>query len=118
MRALSILFGAILLTLIGTQASAAHPAALCPWLHQRAPASSSVADENRQPAHSPSSYTCRIVTGYGTAIGRGTTALQAKENAREICGSKIIDQYYAQRGQINADVEDDLALACVNLECQ
>jgi hypothetical protein len=117
MRVLSILFGAILLTLIGTRASAAQPAALCPWLHQRAPASAT-AQENRQPAHSPSSYTCRIVTGYGTAIGRGSTALQAKENAREICGSKIIDQYYAQRGQIGADVEDDLALACVNLECQ
>lgn len=64
------------------------------------------------------SFSCRIVTGYGTAIGKGSSKLQAKENAREICGSKMIDDYFARRGNIDPDVVDDLALACVNLECQ
>jgi hypothetical protein len=62
--------------------------------------------------------TCKIVTGYGTAIGRGKTHAQAQEEARLICGSKLIDQYFAQRREIADDTKDDLALACVNLECQ
>jgi hypothetical protein len=61
--------------------------------------------------------TCTISTGYGTAIGKGETKKEALANAREICGEKIIDQYFAQRRQIAADATDDLALACVNLEC-
>lgn len=61
---------------------------------------------------------CTIATGYGTAIGKGETKREALANAREICGEKIIDQYFAQRRAIAADVTDDLALACVNLECQ
>lgn len=63
-------------------------------------------------------HTCRIVTGYGTAIGKGSTHLAAKEKAREVCGTAMIDDYLARRGNISADVVDDLALACVNLECQ
>jgi len=63
------------------------------------------------------SHTCKIVTGYGTAIGRGSSKLKAKENAREICGSKLIDDYFARRGRIDPEVEDDLILACVNIEC-
>jgi hypothetical protein len=60
---------------------------------------------------------CTISTGYGTAIGKGETKKDALANAREICGEKIIDQYFAQRRSIAADVTDDLALACVNKEC-
>jgi hypothetical protein len=62
--------------------------------------------------------TCKIVTGYGTAIGRGKTHAQAQEEARLICGTKLIDQYFAQRREIADDAKDDLALACVNLDCQ
>lgn len=62
-------------------------------------------------------HTCRIVTGYGTAIGRGSSKLAAKENAREICGTQLIDDYFARRGKIDPDVKDDLVLACVNKEC-
>lgn len=62
-----------------------------------------------------SSYTCRLVTGYGTAIGKGSSKLKAKEAAMEICGSKLIDDYYARRGKIDPDAE--LELACINLEC-
>lgn len=94
MRALTLIFSALLLTLIATEVSA---------------------KEAREPARA---YSCKIVTGYGTAIGRGSSQLAAKENAREICGSKLIDQYFAQRGKISDDAADDLALACVNLECQ
>lgn len=61
---------------------------------------------------------CKIVTGYGTVIGRGPTLTKARENARLACGSAMIDQYTAQRGNIPDDVKDDLVLACVNLECQ
>jgi hypothetical protein len=89
MRTLSLFISALILTFMATEVSAA-----------------------------PSTYTCRIQTGYGTAIGSGSTPLAAKQAARETCGSKIIDQYFAQRGRIPADVEDDLVLACVNLECQ
>lgn len=89
MRTLTLILGAVLLTLISTQVLAA---------------------ENRA--------TCRIVTGYGTAIGHGKNIKDAKEEARLICGTKLIDQYFAQRREIAEDTKDDLALACVNLECQ
>ena len=69
-------------------------------------------------AEKSSVETCRIVTGYGTAIGRGNTRSQALEEARMVCGTRMIDQYFAQRREIADDVKDDLALACVNLECQ
>jgi hypothetical protein len=62
-----------------------------------------------------SSHTCRLVTGYGTAIGKGSSKLKAKEAAMEICGSKLIDDYYARRGKV--DPEAELELACINLEC-
>lgn len=94
MRYIAFFIATILVTLIATEVSAA---------------------ENREPAQS---YTCRIVTGYGTSIGRGSSQLKAKEVAREVCGSKIIDQYVAQRGHIDPSVVDDLVLSCVNLECQ
>lgn len=94
MRALALIFSALILTLIATEVSAA---------------------ESREPART---YSCKIVTGYGTAFGRGSSQLAAKENAREVCGSKMIDQYFAQRGNISPDVADDLALACINKECE
>lgn len=72
----------------------------------------------RAPASEGKSYSCRIVTGYGTAIGRGKTKLKAKEVAREICGEKIIDSYIAQRGSIPDEVIGDLTTACINEECQ
>lgn len=94
MRTLALLLSAILLTLITTRVSAGE-------------------------AKSKSSQTtCKIVTGYGTAIGHGKSLKDAKEEARLICGTKLIDQYFAQRQQIPEDTKDDLALACVNLECQ
>ncbi len=92
MRTLTISLSAILTVLICTEVSA--------W--------------ERQP--STKEYTCRIVTGYGTAIGQGHTPLEARENAQLICGSKLIEDYYARRGNIDPDA--DLELACVNLECQ
>lgn len=61
-------------------------------------------------------YTCRLVTGYGTAIGQGRSANEAEENARMICGTKIIDDYYARRGNIDSNA--DLELACINLKCE
>ncbi len=74
---------------------------------------------HRKPAsEGQSSYTCRIVTGYGTSIGRGETPLKAQEQAWETCGQQMIDQYMAQRGDIPEDVIDDLTTACVNLKCQ
>ena len=94
MRILSILFSAILLVFISSKVSAAPT------------------------GHSGARKTCRIVTGYGTAIGYGSTALEAKEQARLNCGTNMIDQYVAQRQNIPESAKDDLALACVNLECQ
>jgi hypothetical protein len=87
MRTLTLLLGALILTLITTQVSA-------------------------------ETFSCKIVTGYGTAIATGHTKLEAKAKARELCGSKMIDQYAAQRGSIPDSAVDDLALACVNLDCQ
>ncbi len=94
MRTFSILVAAVLLILIASRATAA----------------TNVAPKRNA--------TCRIVTGYGTAIGHGATMREAKEQARLNCGTQLIDQYFAQRRSVAADVEDDLALACVNLECQ
>lgn len=68
-------------------------------------------------ASTPAKHTCRILTGYGEASGKGTSMREATENARLDCGTRLIDDYLARRGSIPADVEDDLALACVNLEC-
>lgn len=62
--------------------------------------------------------TCKLVTGYGTAIGRGETKAEALENARLTCGTKLIDQYFAQRRDIPEDAVGDLSTACVNLSCQ
>ena len=94
MRIFSLIVAALLMTLIATEVSAAP---------ERVPSSS---------------YTCKIVTGYGTAIGSGRSKLAAKEAARELCGTKLIDDYLARRGRIDKDAEEDLALACVNLECE
>lgn len=90
MRTLMILASALVLTLITTRVSAATSGRL---------------------------ISCKIVTGYGTAIGYGKTKLEAKENARLKCGTTLIDQYFAQRRDIPKSAEDDLALACVNKEC-
>lgn len=62
-----------------------------------------------------SSFTCKLVTGYGTAIGRGSSKTKAKEAAMEACGTAMINDYYARRGKI--DPEAELELACINLEC-
>jgi len=62
-------------------------------------------------------HTCKIETGYGTAIGFGESQRKATENAREICGEKMMDAYIAQRGRIPADAEDDIIDLCVNKDC-
>lgn len=72
----------------------------------------------RGPASEGKKFSCRIVTGYGTAIGRGESKLQAKEVAREICGEKMIDSYIAQRGSIPDEVIGDLTTVCINKECE
>lgn len=96
MRTFTLVLSAILLTLISTRVLAA---------------------TDSKAAHSKV-QTCRIVTGYGTAIGHGHTKLEAQEQARLTCGTQLIDQYFAQRREIPEDVKEDLALACVNLDCQ
>lgn len=98
MRALTVLLGILLMTLAGTEVSAM--------------------PVKRGPAAESTAQSCRIITGYGTAIGTGSTKLKAKENAREICGDKMIDGYIAQRGSIPEEVVGDLTTACINLECQ
>jgi len=92
MRTLSLIISAILITLISTKVSAAEGKAHI--------------------------ETCKIVTGYGTAVGHGKTKLEAQEDARLICGTSLIDQYFAHRREIAEEQKDDLALACVNLDCQ
>ncbi len=99
MRALTLSLGVLLMTLATSKVSASP---------MRMPASES----------GPSQFSCRIITGYGTAIGRGETKLKAKEVAREICGEKMIDGYIAQRGTIPDEVIGDLTTACINEECK
>ena len=94
MRILTLVLGALIVTLMATQVSA---------------------KESREPS---AFKTCKIVTGYGTAIGKGRSLNEARENARLKCGTSMVDQYFAQRQAISEDVKDDLALACVNLDCQ
>ena len=94
MRILSMIVGALIVTLMATQVSA---------------------KESREPN---ALKTCKIVTGYGTAIAKGRTINEAREAARLKCGTSMIDQYFAQRQSISEDAKDDLALACVNLDCQ
>lgn len=98
MRALTLILSVVIMALVTTKVTAAP---------MRSPAS-----------EGPAKFSCRIVTGYGTAIGRGETKLKAKETAREICGEKMIDGYIAQRGSIPDEVVGDLSTACVNEECQ
>jgi hypothetical protein len=98
MRALTIVLGVILATLSVTEVSAM--------------------PIGRMPASEGKSYSCRIISGYGTAIGQGQSKLQAKEVAREICGEKMIDGYIAQRGSIPDEVIGDLTTACINKECE
>jgi hypothetical protein len=99
MRYLAILLGSLVVTLAATQVSAAP---MC------SPAM-------RGPA---SDYKCVIRTGYGMAVGHGSTKLKAKEEARLQCGMGLINEYTAIRQNIPDDKVDDLALACVNLECE
>jgi hypothetical protein len=68
-------------------------------------------------SHAAEKFTCKIETGYGTAIGFGETKRKATENAREICGEKMMDGYIAQRGRIPAEAEDDIIDLCVNKNC-
>lgn len=99
MRAIAIILGSLIVTLAASQVSAAP---MCK-VSSRSPASE---------------YKCTIRTGYGMAEGRGPSKLKAKEEARIACGMGLINGYSAQRGGIPADKVDDLALACVNLECE
>ena len=100
MRALSLLIGTIILALATTEVSAS---------------------VSRTLASEPTSggkYSCRIITGYGTAIGFGSSKAAAREKAWEICGDKMIDGYIAQRGSIPEEVVGDLTTACINKDCQ
>lgn len=99
MRVLMLILGSLIVTLAASQVSAAP---MC-QANSRSPASE---------------YKCVIRTGYGMAEGRGPSQLKAKEEARIACGMGLIKGYSAQRGPIPADKVDDLALACVNLECE
>src|SRR6185437_10447100 len=100
MRALTLFLGVLLMTLATSKVSASP---------MRSPASE---------GGPTTQFSCRIITGYGTAIGRGETKLKAKEVAREVCGEKMIDGYIAQRGSIPDEVIGDLTTACINEECQ
>lgn len=99
MRALTWFIALILFTLMMSQVSNAY---------EREPNTSSAGKM----------VSCRIITGYGTAIGFGSSKKIALENAREECGSKIIDDYIARRGKIPDEVVEDLTTVCVNLSCQ
>lgn len=96
MRALTIFLGSLILTLIVTRVAA---------------------KEVRRPA-AARTYSCKVVKGHVTALGHGPSPQAAKDDARTACGAKLINQRFAQGGEINHDAEDELALACVNLECQ
>ncbi len=64
------------------------------------------------------SFECRIITPLGTAMGNGTDMNQAREAARLNCGTTLIEHYFSQRSTASEEIKDDLALACVNLDCQ
>ena len=106
MRALTLFLGVLLMTLATSKVSASTACLSATPMR-------SLASEG-----GPTKFSCRIITGYGTAIGRGDTKLQAKEVAREICGEKMIDGYIAQRGSIPDEVIGDLTTACINEECK
>lgn len=104
------ILAAVLVTLIATEVSAkTHP---IPDRELEGSPPPPTAETPRQ------DHTCIIRTGYGTAIGHGNSKLAAKENARIICGEKLMDRHFAQRRDVSSDVTDDVVLACVNLECQ
>lgn len=63
-------------------------------------------------------YSCKVVTSYGTAIGKGLTPKAALEAARFNCGSMLIDLHLRKYETINDDRIDDLVLACIDLECE
>lgn len=103
MRALSLLIATLILTLATTEVSAS----VCRKLASE-----------REPSASSGRFSCRILTGYGTAIGYGSSKAAAREKAWEVCGDKMIDAYIAQRGSIPEEVIGDLTTACINKECQ
>jgi hypothetical protein len=94
MRSLTVLIGALLVTLMSTKVLAA---------------------EARRPS---GSHTCTVNSGWVKATGHGRTHLEALESARLTCGSMMVDHALSTRPNISKDQEDDLVLACVNLECE
>lgn len=97
MRALTLLFAAVLMNLAGTKVSAA---------------------TLRAPTAEGKTYSCRVMTGHVVGFGQGKSKSAARENARLDCGEKMVDQYFALRGDIPEDAIGDMTTACVNLECQ
>jgi hypothetical protein len=61
---------------------------------------------------------CKIVNGYGTSIGQGKDHREALKNARIACGTMIIDLYIKERGSIPEEMVGELAVVCVNYECE
>jgi hypothetical protein len=114
MRILTLILCAVLVTLITTRVSAATTKA---DNSSKTRAKMELEAETQVKPVKGGMETCKIVTGYGTAIGKGKTRNEARENARLQCGTSLIDQYFSQRREISDSAKDDLALACVNLEC-
>jgi hypothetical protein len=57
-----------------------------------------------------------------TAEGHGSTPSTALDNARNNarieCGSKIIDRYLDTHRDVDSAMSSELAVACVNLDCE
>ncbi len=97
MRALTLMIGIVLLTLINTEVSASTP--------NRVPAAEKV-------------YSCRISNGYVEATGYSYKSKNdAKAKAWLKCGEMMIDDYIARRGSIPEDRVEELSTACVNYDC-
>lgn len=77
------------------------------------------------PIRAPSSvHHCKMSVAFegpGSKISvtaEGSSPKKARDNARIDCGTKVIDRYLASHREVDDIMKDELALACVNLECE
>lgn len=73
--------------------------------------------QTRAPNASPSTFTCRYISGYGEVTGRGSSKSEAFRDAANKCFDQQVS-LSEQRGiQITEERGLDIIDACANIQC-